>query len=384
MAMPPRRRLARACLAAGLLALAAGCAQAAAPPLAAPAADFDNLLAAATALGPAAAACAAAPPPTWSAEGLALLAAQAPQWAQALEAMPRPSPAAASRATTAAAGAAADDAAAASRATTATAGAAADDAAAAARATAAATDAAADDAAAAAATSGAAAATAATTATADDAAAATSPAAARATAAATGAAAGDGGGGCRLDQVERDLARVEALAWRVAEAAGENAAVPIGIGRAAQLAQGIGLGTLAGAGEPEAADLANLPLDQLAQLALAEDQAGFLGEQLAALAADQALGAELAAAAERHRRLAEQLVAMAGGQDPRAPAYQLGQPPADAAAARSRWAAIEMAVASHYAALPLSQGVEARVIWQLAQAHAWGAELPALPFVDLG
>ncbi|MDR2348269.1 MAG: hypothetical protein LBD90_06605 [Bifidobacteriaceae bacterium] len=189
-------------------------------------------------------------------------------------------------------------------------------------------------------------------------------------------------GDCPLADLERDLARVETLSWRVAEARGDGGTVAVAIGRAARLAEAIGLGSLEGAPAPETADLANLPAETLASLALAQDQAGFVGEQLAAQTGDAALRAELEAAAGRHRACGEELTAMAGGLDLRAVAYQLDAPPADEAATRQRWAAVQLALASHYAALPISAGVEAWVHWQLGQAYAAGASLPALPFAD--
>jgi hypothetical protein len=188
-------------------------------------------------------------------------------------------------------------------------------------------------------------------------------------------------GACDWDAFRRDLGRVKALSLRVAETA--DGPAPAAVARAVQVAEAIGLGTLDGAPPPELADLANSPPDVLSALALAEDQAGYLAEYLAARLEAGELRDTLTAAGQEHRARGDQLVAMAGEPDPRAAAYALGDSPGDEASARARWAAVELALASHYAQLPTDQpGTEPWVVWQLAQAHAWGADLPPLPFLD--
>ncbi|MDR2254107.1 MAG: hypothetical protein LBD97_09700 [Bifidobacteriaceae bacterium] len=206
---------------------------------------------------------------------------------------------------------------------------------------------------------------------------------------ALGAAAREAGGGattapgCSPDDLARDLGRVEALSLRVAEAEADDA-VPVAIARAAAAAEAIGRDALAGAAPPDTADLAHIPVATLDALAVAEDQAGFIGEHLATfLAPDEAVRDRLVKDAAAHRVRAEELVALAASPDPRAAVYRLGEAPADAAAVQARWAAAELALASQYAAIPFNAGAEGAVLWQLVHAYSWGAVLPALPFLDV-
>jgi hypothetical protein len=168
---------------------------------------------------------------------------------------------------------------------------------------------------------------------------------------------------------------------RLAEETGADP-VFLAIARAAAVAEAIGRDSLAELAEPDCADLADLVPETLDALALAEDQAGFLGEYLAAFfEAGSAERQAIAAAAAAHRLRAESLVTLSDSPDPRAVAYALGAPPADAAAASARWATVELTLARHYAqiGLELGGGAEPTIRWQLVQAHRWGAELPALP-----
>lgn len=183
--------------------------------------------------------------------------------------------------------------------------------------------------------------------------------------------------GCDPDALERDLRRTQTLAARLAA----SSQVATAIARAASADEAIIFGTLPDDAEPPPVeDLAALDQPALSDLAAAEDQAGFLGEYLAAQLAEGPERERLIASAARHRQRGQTLATMAGGDDPRAAAYQLGERPADAAAVHARWAAAELALASHYAALPVNSGVELAVRWQLVEAAAWGAALPALPF----
>jgi hypothetical protein len=191
-----------------------------------------------------------------------------------------------------------------------------------------------------------------------------------------------GGGVCAHDRLELALRRVERLSLRLAASAPEDP-LPRAVSRAAAAAEAIARGSLAGLAAPDVADLAYLPPDSLETLATAEDQAAFISEYLATFhSPSDPARAAVAAAAQAHRHRAEALVTMAGTPDPRPVAYQLGAPPTDQASADARRAAVELALASHYAALPLTAGggAEPTIRWQLVQAHACGAELPALPF----
>ncbi|MDR1188433.1 MAG: hypothetical protein LBK95_13435 [Bifidobacteriaceae bacterium] len=189
---------------------------------------------------------------------------------------------------------------------------------------------------------------------------------------------------CDEAALRRDLARTRALAVRLAGA--EDDLVTLAISRAAAADEALTFDSLAGSAPPEVADLANLDPALASDLALAEDQAGFVAEYLAAQVPDAAVQARLVSSAALHRDRAERLVVM-GRQadppqaDPRQVAYQLGEPPTDLDSTRARWATVELALASHYVALPMSSGTDLLVTWQLVEAASWGADLPALPFL---
>ncbi|MDR1634236.1 MAG: ferritin-like domain-containing protein [Bifidobacteriaceae bacterium] len=186
------------------------------------------------------------------------------------------------------------------------------------------------------------------------------------------------GDGCDDDLLLRDLTRVRAFAARL----GGEDAVAAAIMRAAAADEAIVFAALDGADPPPAEDLARVDSAALSDLALAEDQAGFIGEHLAAQAADPELADQLAAAAALHRSRGQILADLGAEPDPRQTAYQLGEPTTDAGAAQDRWAAVELALASHYAALPAGGAADPMLTWELVAAAAWGAELPALPFID--
>ncbi|MDR2567326.1 MAG: hypothetical protein LBC97_14930 [Bifidobacteriaceae bacterium] len=184
------------------------------------------------------------------------------------------------------------------------------------------------------------------------------------------------GAGCEPGLLDRDLGRVRALSVRLS---GEDA-VARAVARASGADEAILFDALAGGQPPAAEDLATLDPEDLSDLALAEDQAGFVGEYLAAQSPDPELAARLEAAAALHSSRGQTLADLGGGPDPRQPAYQLGAPPAGPDAIRERWAAVELALASHYAALP-DGAADPLLTWQLVEAATWGAELPALPFL---
>ncbi|MDR2378997.1 MAG: hypothetical protein LBD70_06200 [Bifidobacteriaceae bacterium] len=203
--------------------------------------------------------------------------------------------------------------------------------------------------------------------------------------AATGPGANPSNAECQPATLRRDLTRTRALAVRLAgsgDAADDAASLATAIARAAAADEAILFGSWAAGSPPAAEDLAALDPALLTDLALAEDQAGFVGEHLAAQVSDAAVSAELAAAAALHRDRAEVLVALSGQPDPRQAAYALGPPTADPQAARERLAAAELALASHYAAAPGGSAAEPMLTWQLVQAASWGAKLPALPFLQ--
>jgi hypothetical protein len=141
--------------------------------------------------------------------------------------------------------------------------------------------------------------------------------------------------------------------------------------------------------------LAQLPPEVLADLALAEDQTGFLGVYLAANlplppASDEPPPAEpseaelrraqLAAAAAFHAERGEALARLSEQADPRAPAYQL--PDLQGADLSASWGVALRALASHYAAVPAGGATDPFVTWLLVEAFTWGAEPPALPFLE--
>ncbi|MDR1441276.1 MAG: hypothetical protein LBJ02_02645 [Bifidobacteriaceae bacterium] len=201
---------------------------------------------------------------------------------------------------------------------------------------------------------------------------------------------------CEPEALRRDLARVRTLAVRLSGAgpadgpksgAGDSSEggtgdVLVAITRASAVDEALVFDTLDVDGPPAVEDLANAEPAQLTDLALAEDQARFVGEYLAGQVSDQAMRTRLETAAESHRLRAERLVALSGENDPRQPVYQLGPQPTTAAAAAERWAATELALASHYAALPAGTGNDLLLRWHLGEAAAWGAALPALPFLE--
>ncbi|MDR2114311.1 MAG: hypothetical protein LBO75_03415, partial [Bifidobacteriaceae bacterium] len=187
---------------------------------------------------------------------------------------------------------------------------------------------------------------------------------------------------CAVADLERDLERVIALSWRVAET-GVDDAVPTAIARAATVDLVVARdGSLDTAG-PEVADLATLAPKTLTSLALAEDQAAFLGDYWAAgQPAETELRLQLEQVAQLHRKRAEALVAMSSEPDPRAVAYELPPPTTSIEATRTAWGEVELRLATHYGALPLGSAAEPFLSWQLVQAHTWGVAVPALPFID--
>ncbi|MDR1798333.1 MAG: hypothetical protein LBR19_00385 [Bifidobacteriaceae bacterium] len=132
-------------------------------------------------------------------------------------------------------------------------------------------------------------------------------------------------------------------------------------------------------------DLSNLDVAALTDLALAEDQAGFVDEYLAAQAVNPELRASVVELAAWHRERAAGLALMAvraGGVDPRQGAYTLPDAPADDAAVSEAIGQTEITVAIHYAALPYPSPAEATITWELLYAHTWGLELPAFPLAE--
>ncbi|MDR0365351.1 MAG: hypothetical protein LBH68_00740 [Bifidobacteriaceae bacterium] len=201
-------------------------------------------------------------------------------------------------------------------------------------------------------------------------------------------------GTCSVDRLVLEVNRVETLALRLATADPPDLAAGA-IWRAVTADQAIARSAAFDSQPPPVADLADLPSEVLADLALAEDQAGFLGEYLAANlplppATDESQGpqptavdtrrTDLAAAAAMHRDRGEELARMSGAADRRAPAYQL--PDLEGTDLATRWGAGLRALASHYAAVPAGGASDPTLIWLLVQAHQWGAELPALPFLS--
>ncbi|MDR0625780.1 MAG: hypothetical protein LBG11_00740 [Bifidobacteriaceae bacterium] len=185
---------------------------------------------------------------------------------------------------------------------------------------------------------------------------------------------------CEPAELRRGLARVRALSVRLAGSSGD--AVLVSLTRASAVDEVILFDTPVREDLPTIEDLASLDAAQLADLALAEDQAGFVGEFLAANVPDADLQEQLSAAAVLHRDRGQALATLAAGDDPRRAAYQQGERPADRQGAADRWGQVELALASHYAALPMSSGADRMVTWQLLEAASWGAPLPALPFLD--
>ncbi|MDR1825336.1 MAG: ferritin-like domain-containing protein [Bifidobacteriaceae bacterium] len=151
--------------------------------------------------------------------------------------------------------------------------------------------------------------------------------------------------------------------------------------------QPVELAGLAGPGglaeAPGVEGLDDLGTEVLWDLALAEDQAGFVAEYLAVgVVDDDELRSLVRQVAQFHRERAAALVVASlnqGGGDPRQGAYVLPDTPADAAAVRLAIRELETALATHYGAVPYPSDVDQVLYWQLRWAHAWGEPIPALP-----
>jgi len=200
---------------------------------------------------------------------------------------------------------------------------------------------------------------------------------------------------CDLDLLVLNCGRAGTLGLRLAASNTADAASLVAMQRALRvdLALTAGLGRMK-AGEvpasPELTGLFGLDPELLTDLVLAEDQAGFLQEYLAANSPLTAEGTEsperakLVASAQLHRLRAASLtqgLARAEAPDPRQPAYQIERLNGDLTVALAA-ARIELTLASHYTALPYDFGAEDLITWQLLVAHSWGAELPPWPFVS--
>jgi hypothetical protein len=192
---------------------------------------------------------------------------------------------------------------------------------------------------------------------------------------------GDPAEACDPDGLAHQLDLAQILSLRLWEA-GDSPAVMAAMGRA--LAVDVAAVHDLEVPDPEVADLQPSDAKQLEDLALAEDQAGFVDEFVAATTADADLRATVAGLASLHRGRADALALMAadaGGADPRQDAYVLPATPRDAEETGAITAQAELALASHYAALPYPGGAEGFVTWELTQARNGGAEIPALPFL---
>jgi hypothetical protein len=149
--------------------------------------------------------------------------------------------------------------------------------------------------------------------------------------------------------------------------------------RAARTDEAIARGTVVGAEPPPISDLTDLSTTVLAELALAEDQAGFIGQYFAAQLPAGIDRLALAAEAEYHQALGQLLLDLSGEDDPRQPAYQL--PAINLETVPAAWADTLLALASHYAAVPAPSATDPMVTYLLVQAHRLGADPPALPFL---
>jgi len=146
---------------------------------------------------------------------------------------------------------------------------------------------------------------------------------------------------------------------------------------------------------PEVAGVLTAADEALVDLTMAEDQARFLIEFMAAnTEPDPEEGAGeaptqrqiLLTQAALHQGRAEALaeaLRQAGLDDPRQVTYLINPEVAlSPEAMAAEMARIELTLANHYAALPFSTGAEDLITWQILQAHAWGASLTAFPFVE--
>jgi hypothetical protein len=187
-----------------------------------------------------------------------------------------------------------------------------------------------------------------------------------------------GEAGCDAADLDRAARRTQTEAARLARDSGRGAALNWAL--AADLALTAGPNDLE---DPGVGGLLLTAGDTLANLVLAEDQAGFVEEFLAARAAEPDR-AKLVAAAQTHRLRAESMAAQLArddATDPRAAAYTL--PKAETPESIQQTAAqVEYALASQYATVPDQDAAAGLVRWQLLQAAGWGYDLPAWPFTE--
>ncbi|MCL1898764.1 MAG: hypothetical protein FWG16_08105 [Micrococcales bacterium] len=211
---------------------------------------------------------------------------------------------------------------------------------------------------------------------------------------------------CFFDEFELQIQRVGTFGARLATSNWPDAEPLVAMIRALRVDLALANGSEVAAGEPNGADplmaqpevagVLSAESSELADLALAEDQAGYLLEYLAANTEpdpDQAeqpeaqpseLRHRLIDLAKLHRQRAKAIasaLSRADQADPRQAAYLIDrQTGATKDAIATEVQRIELALASHYAALPYNTGADDLLTWQLLAAHQWGAEPTAFPF----
>ena len=196
---------------------------------------------------------------------------------------------------------------------------------------------------------------------------------------------------CVPQELALQTRRVATLGARLGATDSSDAAALVAMTRGLRVDLALGSDLM----PPEVAGVLTAGPEVLSDLALAEDQAHFQLQYLAANTepdpeepdTDTApLRQDLVALAALHAERAEVLgraLALADQADPRQAAYQINPTATvDAAAIQAEVARIEIALAYHYAALPFNTGAEDLVTWQLLQAHAWGASLNPFPFLQ--
>jgi len=196
---------------------------------------------------------------------------------------------------------------------------------------------------------------------------------------------------CVPQELDLQTRRLATLSARLGATDSSDAAALVAMTRALRVDLALGLDLV----PPEVAGVLTAGPEVLTDLALAEDQAHFLLQYLAANTEPDpeepstdlsTLRQDLVALAALHGERAEVLARAlmpADQADPRQAAYQINPAATtDPVAIQAEVARIEMALAYHYAALPFNSGAEDLVTWQLLQAHTWGASLSPFPFLQ--
>jgi hypothetical protein len=192
---------------------------------------------------------------------------------------------------------------------------------------------------------------------------------------------------CDREDMARTLLLAQMLATAAIAADPPHAATPLALVRALRLDWELTVNPeQAGAAGVDALSLQLTDAEHLQDLAAAEDQLGFAAEAWTARATAVELRERLAASAAEHRRRAEVFATAAlaaGGQDPRRGTYAIDLTVDNDDAITLAAATSELALASHYAALPYvgPGAAEDALRHQLLAARSWGAGLDALPFI---